>query len=511
MQQLIMPLLAAGASMVLSTAPAYADLGDQLFKLLAKDGAMSDNFGLSVAISGDIAIVGARLDDDNGGNSGSAYLFDTTTGQQIAKLLPNDGATGDQFGRSVAISGATAIVGAVYDDDSGGFSGSAYLFDTTTGRQIAKLLADDGAAEDFFGASVAISGATAIVGAWLDDDNGTASGSAYLFDTTTGQQIAKLLPNDGATNDFFGHSVAISGTTAIVGSHADDDNGSSSGSAYLFDTATGQQIAKLLPEDGAADDWFGFSVAISGTTAIVGAFLDDDNGPESGSAYLFDTTTGKQIAKLLPDDGAADDRFGFSVAIKGATAMVGAYKDDDNGDWSGSAYLFDTTTGQQLAKLLPDDGAADDRFGFSVAIKGATAMVGAYKDDDNGDWSGSAYLFDTTTGQQLAKLLPDDGAANDQFGHSVAISGATAIVGAYHDDDNGANSGSAYLFDASAAGMCPWDVNGDGVVNHRDIVEVVHNLGQCDDPDNCPWDVNGDGVVDGADVSEVASHFGPCP
>ena len=114
-------------------------------------------------------------------------------------------------------------------------------------------------------------------------------------------------------------------------------------------------------------------------------------------------------------------------------------------------------------------------------------------------------------GDQLAKLLPDDGVAGDFFGRSVAISGATVIVGAPFDDDNGVWSGSAYLFDAAAPGTCPGDVNDDGVVNHHDLVEVVHNLGACDDPDNCPWDVNGDGVVDGADVAEVATHFGPCP
>ncbi len=385
-----------------STAPAYADLGDQLFKLLADDGAEGDSFGVSVAISGATAIVGAIGDDDNGNTSGSAYLLDTTTGRQIAKLLPEDGAEGDVFGRSVAISpdGIRAIVGAPFNQDNGLFSGSAYLFDTTTGRQLFKLLPKDNVAGDVFGRSVAISGATAIVGAIGDDDNGNTSGSAYLLDTTTGRQIAKLLPDDGAEGDVFGSSVAIGGDIAIVGAYLqDNDNGESSGSAYLFDIsdpANPVQIAKLLPEDGAANDQFGFSVAIStdGIGAIVGAFKDDDNGDGSGSAYLFDTTTGRQIAKLLPDDGAADDFFGRSVAISGATAIVGAYADEDNGEFSGSAYLFDTTTGRQIAKLLPDDGAANDVFALSVAISGATAIVGAELDDANGFGSGSAYLFD---------------------------------------------------------------------------------------------------------------------
>ncbi len=436
-------------------AAASADLGDQLFKLLADDGAAEDNFGRSVAISGETAIVGAIWDDENGHGAGSAYLFDTTTGRQIAKLLPNDGAELNTFGASVAISATTAIVGAPLDDDNGSYSGSAYLFDTTTGRQIAKLLPNDGAAEDFFGTSVAISGTTAIVGASGDDDNGNASGSAYLFDTTTGRQIAKLLPNDGAFSDFFGHSVAISGATAIVGAHMDDDNGSASGSAYLFDTTTGAQIAKLLPDDGAEGDWFGFSVAISGATAIVGAFLDDDNGNTSGSAYLFDTTTGAQIAKFLADDGAADDRFGFSVAISGPTAIVGAYVDDDNGNWSGSAYLFDATTGRQITKLLPDDGAADDLFGVSVAI-----------------------------------------------------SGATAIVGAYLDDDNGTDSGSAYLFDAS---FCPWDLDDNEVVGVSDLLSLLGSWGPCPPKGDCPADFDNSGDVGVKDLCILLGNWGPCP
>ena len=458
----LMPLLAAAAS-VLSTAPAYADLGDELFKLLANDGAADDRFGVSVAISGAIAIVGAWQDNDSGDDSGSAYLFDTTTGQQIFKLLPDDGAADDRFGASVAISpdGIGAIVGAYFDDDNGFLSGSAYLFDTTTGRQIFKLLPNDGAEFDLFGISVEISpdGIGAIVGARLDDDNGPNSGSAYLFDTTTGRQIAKLLPNDGAFNDQFGVSVSISpdGIEAIVGAWQDDDSGDDSGSAYLFDIRTGQQIFKLLPDDGAAEDRFGLSVAISGATAIVGAFLDDDNGSNSGSAYLFDTTTGRQIAKLLPDDGAAGDEFGTSVGISGETAIVGAQRHDDNGEGSGSAYLFD--------------------------------------------------ISDVANPRQLFKLLADDGAVNDHFGISVAISGATAIVGANGDDDNGTDSGSAFLFDAAAPGKCPWDLDGDDTVGILDLLALLAAWGA--DPGGPP-DFDGDGTVGILDLLTLLTNWGPC-
>jgi hypothetical protein len=363
------------------------------------------------------------------------------------KILAGDGAAGDYFGTSIGISGTTAIVGALLDDDNGTSSGSAYLFDTTTGTQGAKLTASDAAANDYFGGSVGVSGTTAIVGAQYDDDNGSGSGSAYLFDTTTGTQIFKLTAGDGAANDGFGGSVAISGTTAIVGAGGDGDNGSGSGSAYLFDTSTGTQSAKLTASDGGEFDLFGRSVAISGTTAIVGTSL--------GSAYLFDTTTGAQIFKLTAGDAVAGDWFGWSVAISGTTAIVGASQDDDNGTDSGSVYLFDTTTGNQLFKLTASDGAEFDYFGRSVAISGTTAIIGAEYDADNGADSGSAYLFDTTTGAQLAKLTASDGAANDYFGQSVAIFDDIIMVGARKDDDNGSDSGSAYIYSSAATVPLP--------------------------------------------------------
>ena len=373
------------------------------------------------------------------------------TGEETFKLVASDGSTQDYFGTSVAISGTTAIVGAPLHDDMGINSGAAYLIDTTTGVQIHKLLASDGAAFDVFGHSVAISGTTAIVGAYGDD----FVGAAYLFDTTTGLQISKLVPSDGTGNNLFGYSVGISGTTAIVGAFYNDTLPGGSGAAYLFDTTTGSEIHKLVASDGMAQDFFGRTVALSGTTAIVGAYGDEDRGADFGSAYLFDTTTGMETVKLFANDGAAHARFGDSVAISGTTAIVGAWRDDALGDGSGSAYLFDTTSGVQVAKLVPSDGTDFDFFGWSVAISGTTAIVGARGNDDSGILTGSAYLFDMTTGSQTDKLLASDGAAGDQFGWSVAISNATAIVGANEDDDLGDRSGSAYLYSIPAGVPVP--------------------------------------------------------
>ncbi len=367
------------------------------------------------------------------------------------KILPSDGAADDLFGAPIFMRNGVVGVGAILDDDNGTDSGSAYLFDARTGQQLLKLLPSDGTQGDNFGFSIAIDNGVVAVGAQGDDDNGTDSGSAYLFDASTGQQLLKLLPSDGSQSDNFGTSIAIDNGVVAAGAYRDDDNGSISGSAYLFDASTGQQLHKLLPSDGEAGDLFGVRIAIDNGVAAVAAILDDDNGTGSGSAYLFDASTGQQLHKLLPSDGEAGDQFGARIAIDNGVVAVGAEFDDDNGTDSGSAYLFDASTGQQLLKLLPSDGEAGDRFGGAVFLRNGVVGVGAQGDDDNGTDSGSAYLFDASTGQQLLKLLPSDGSQSDNFGTSIAIDNGVVAVGAWLDDDNGTDSGSAYIFCVSSA------------------------------------------------------------
>jgi len=270
----------------------------------------------------------------------------------------------------------------------------------------------------------------------------------------------KLLASDGAAYDYFGVSVSIDGDYAIVGADRDDDNGRGFGSAYIFkrDGTSWTQQAKLLASDGAAYDFFGLSVSIDGDYAIVGAWGDDDNGDMSGSAYIFTRsgTAWTEEAKLLASDGAADDSFGVSVSISGDYAVIGAPL---NVGWSGSAYIFTRsgTAWTEQAKLLASDGAADDHFGGSVSIDGDYAIIGARYDDDNGVDSGSAYIFTRsgTAWTEQAKLLPSDGAANDMFGslRSVSIDGDYAIIGAPYDDDNGVDSGSAYVFKRCVPGL----------------------------------------------------------
>ena len=417
-------------------------------------------------------------DPSNGSITGYEYLQ-----ARIAELTASDGATWEIFGYSVAVDGDTMVAAAPYDNDNGNASGSAYVFIRQSGTwsQAAKLTASDGALYDQFGYSVAVDGDTVVVGARYDDDNGSNSGSAYVFTKpgagwTSTSTAAKLTASDGAADDWFGASVAVDGDTVVVGASLDDDNGSTSGSAYVFTkpengwTST-STAAKLTASDGAAADWFGASVAVDGDTVVAGAYGDDDNGDKSGSAYLFTKpengwTSTNTAAKLTASDGAASDYFGYSVAVDGDTVVAGAYWDDDNGDKSGSAYLFTKpatgwTSTSTAAKLTASDGEANDEFGRSVALDGDRVVVGAYWDDDNGSDSGSAYLFTKpanggwATATETAKLIAPDGATGDNFGVAVAVDGDTVAVGAHGQDDNGAESGSAYVYAVSAWTAAP--------------------------------------------------------
>jgi hypothetical protein len=450
----------------------------QQAKLTASDGATNDMFGISAALSSgyltsDTALVGARH-DDIGSNSdqGSVYVFTRsgTTWSQQAKLTASDGATDDMFGTSVDLSGDTALVGARYDDvGSNSDQGSAYVFTRsgTTWSQQQQLTAADGAATDMFGVSVALSGDTALVGAWSDDfGSNTSAGSASVFTLSgaTWSQQAQLASSEGAVEDRFGWSVALSadGNTALVGARYDDvGSNSDQGSAYVFTRSgtTWSQQQQLTAADGAATDMFGVSVALSGDTALVGAYRADvDSNIDQGSAYVFTRsgTTWSQQAKLIASDGTMSDYFGWSVALSGDgdTALAGAYLGnvDANID-QGSAYIFTRsgTIWTQRAKLTASDGAAADQFGYAVALDDDAALVGVPGDDVD---RGAAYVFTGSgaTWSQRARLTASDRAVGDAFGWSVALSGNTALVGAYQSDvDSHSNQGSAYVFTGSGA------------------------------------------------------------
>lgn len=415
------------------------------------------------------------------------------TGAQtlVAKLTASDGDVGDNFGAGLALSGETVLVGSLYDDDLGDASGSAYIFARNQGGpdawgQVTKLTADDGVAGDEFGFPVWIAGELAIVGARNDDDHGTSSGSAYIFARDSGGpdawgQVAKLTASDGAAEDRFGRAVAIGPNLAVVGAPRDDDAGERSGSAYVF--ARNQdgpdawgELAKLTAPDAEAGDGFGAAIAIDGDLVLVGAHRDDDGGTDSGAAYLFGRNEGGSdawglIAKLKADDASAGDDLGYSVSIAGEHALAGARRADGAAAGSGAVYVFARDEGGpgqwgQLAKLVALDGEADDVFSTN-SVSRDIAIIGAVGDDDDGENSGSAYLFASNQGGphswgQVAKLTAVDGEAQDIFGFPVAIGDNLAAVGAYQDDDRGDQSGSVYVFDVNGPiGVAPTSSAGD--------------------------------------------------
>ena len=243
--------------------------------------------------------------------------------------------------------------------------------------------------------------------------------------------------------------MALDGETALVGAYAAAVGGNvDQGAAYVFvrEGASWSQQQKLVASDGAADDRFGVSVALDGETALVGVHLADVNGlADAGKMYIFERgpIPWPQSAQSIASDGAAGDYFGYSVALDGETALVGADGADVGGnDNQGAAYVFvrNGPIWVQQQKLVASDGAAGDLFGSSVALNGETALVGASNTGVNGNTGqGAAYLFvrEGASWSQQQKLVASDGTADDGFGRSVALDGETALVGAFWADVGG--------------------------------------------------------------------------
>jgi len=378
---------------------------NEIQKIIASDGEVEDRFGNSVSLDGDYAIVGVTGDDDNGPNSGSAHVFfkNGETWIEQAKLTASDGDAGDRFGYSVALDGDYAIIGAMLDDESSTDSGSAYVFirNGETWIEQAKLTASDGETGDNFGCSVALDGNFAFIGASLEDHTGIDRGSAYVFYRNGGvwAEHAKLTASDGEDGDHFGLSVSLDGNYAVIGVYGDSDNGSESGSAYVFfrSGVTWIEQTKLIASDGEAGDNFGVSVSIDNDKVLVGAWDENANGPYSGSAYVFHRNgdTWNEDTKLTASDGDEGDHFGISVSIDGDYAIIGASLDDNNGSDRGSVYVFfrNGNIWSEQAKITASDGDDGDNFGVSVSLDADYALIGAYRDSDNGAESGSAYIF----------------------------------------------------------------------------------------------------------------------
>lgn len=414
-------------------------------KTYAGDGSKPDQYGYAVGASRTLVAVGAPRESDAGRDSGVAYVRSRDAGGtwnwgQVARLSATDPTLDARFGHSVSVSGERIAAGAPYAKNGSRVTGAAYVFEPSAAGAIdwqaraVKILAGDGAASDEFGQAVSLSGDFLAVGAPLDDDRGASSGAVYIFRRTaplTWSQVAKIVPADGAAADRFGYAVSLHGEWLAIGAPSDADNGKDSGSAYLYrrSVATGASwslVKKLLPTrpgggtDVAAGDYYGFAVAVSDTAAVIGSPKDDDVGNDRGSAFIFGRNQGGsenwgQVVKLAPTQTLNTDQFGYSVTLDGDLAVVGMpFDGESNQSRWGSAWAYGRNEGGPNAwglfeKLDPPDNTNNDEFGRSVAISCGTLVVGSRMDDTVALNAGSAYIYDLAFGKapRVATPLPD--------------------------------------------------------------------------------------------------------
>lgn len=443
------------------------------------------------------------------------YVTPFARGQcEVSKLVADDGAADDRFGSIVSIGGDLAVVGARGNDEAGADSGAAYVYRREGIRWVfdGKLRVDDPSEGDEFGWSVSVSGGYIAASAHKDDDHGLDSGSVYVFHRIGGEWVLedKFSGLDTTTEDLFGSSLFIDGERLIVGARWDDDNGNKSGSAYIFRREGTEWVeeAKLTGSEGAAADQFGWAVSLHGDRAVVGAIHHEDLGVPAGAAYVFrrEGEDWVEEAKLIGKDVGMDDHFGRAVSILGGRIAVGQFRNKDPRNDPGAAYVFrlEGTEWVREAKLLPSDATPFSWFGQAVSLSGARLLVGGRLTEHEGVTTGAAYVY-VRTGkdwEEEFKLTASDGASFDNFGVSASLSGDYAMVGSFRDDDVGMDSGSAYVF--AVAGDC----NDSGSPDACDILEGTS--GDCNHDglaDECgvDGDFDGNGEVN---LFDFAAYLG---
>ena len=414
-----------------SAAQVYTKADSSGEKTLNAPSADYDNFGHSVAISGDNMVAGAYGDDNKAyiyrWNGSSHDNYDLTAG-------------GDVSPDSVFISGDNVVVGARSDNSKGTDAGGVYVYSWNgSSYDEYKLTAFDSAGYDCLGYSVSISGDNIAAGACGDDDSGINSGSAYVFRKyRTFYEEYKLSASDGSRYDAFGSSVSISGDRVFVGAYQDDDKGTDSGSVYVYDwnDTYYDETNKLTASDGAAGDYFGYSLSGDGNNVVVGAYMDDVNDTDAGSAYVYrwnETTSSYDEYKLTASDGSGGDYFGYSVSISGDYVAVGACNDDDSGIDSGSAYVYewDGSAYNEITKIVASSGAGGDNFASSVSISGNKLMVGTA--------SGEAYVYvlDFTPPSDVTSMVVDNAGSSSvdlNWADSTDNVGVTGYIVEYADN-----------------------------------------------------------------------------
>ncbi len=323
-----------------------------------------DWYGYNAAIDGDYAIVtrATGFKEYNGTNNGAAFVFEEVGGNWVEaqKLIPSDIVGGEKFGISAALSGNYALIAAFFDDDLGTRSGSAYVFERigNTWTEVQKLTASDPSIKDNFGLVTEIKGNCALISA---DKKNNQKGAVYVFERSSGiwTQVQKLTASDAETGEYFGGAFSLSKNcdTALINAWGDQDE---AGAVYAFERIDGawEEVQKFAASDTVEGDQFGYLVSVDGDLAVAGAGADDDLGADSGSFYVFKRIDGTwtEITKVTASDGATGDRFGEPV-LSGHTTVVTAFKHDGAGLDSGAAYIYDleTTIPLTQTRALIDD------------------------------------------------------------------------------------------------------------------------------------------------------------
>jgi hypothetical protein len=384
-------------------------------------------------------------------------------GEPTATLFPPPQENGS-FGFRVAVDADTVVVGAPFRGTAVGQDyGAVAVYHALTGEHVVTLTNPRAAAYGDFGSAIAVSGTRVVVGARSQDTGAAAAGAAYVFDlcsATPTVPVATLNNPSPTASDFFGHSVAISGTRVVVGAMFDDPDGATeAGSAYVYDLASVTPtvpIAILNRPTPVALEMFGSSVAVSGNRVAVGTPGNNRGAEYAGAVYLYDLSSSRPavpVAMLNNPSPAPFAYFGSSLAVSGNRLVVGAARDDTGAIDAGVAYVFDLGSAAPAVPavtLTNPSPAAFDSFGSAVAISGSRVVIGAYQEDNGAVVTDPVYVYDLasiTPTVPVARFDNPSPAAYDYFGAAVAVSGSRVVIGAYQDDTRGTDAGSAYVFD----------------------------------------------------------------
>ena len=376
-------------------------------KMVSSDLKLYDAFGFDVAIDGDYAIIGAYNEGADWSAYGAAYVFQKVDGTwtQLQKITAYDAEMYDMMGYAVAISGDYIAVSSCMDDDNGSDSGSVYIYhrNGSTWEFHQKLIGTEVDAGDQFGNSLSMDGGYLVVGAFGDATGGTNMGAVYIFalDGTSWTQMNRLTAYDSEAWDNFGYAVAIDGDYILVGATGDDDAANLAGAAYVYyNSGRGWGFqTKIVPAGIPANSTFGNSVSLSGEFAVFGISNDDTMANNVGASYIYQRsgTDWNQYSILYADDAGESDCFGYKAAIDGNYIVVGAYYDVPEGVDTGSAYIFKYVDLQwtQIQKVFAADGSSGANFGYAVAISGKNVMVGAvFQGTGELVYSGAVYAYE---------------------------------------------------------------------------------------------------------------------